>query len=149
MILRLPGIRRRCENGFTLLEMLIVVAIIAVLATLIGPRLFGQLESSKATTAKAQVRLLRTSLDTLRLDLGRYPTEQEGLDLLVTPPGDSTLAGSWFGPYLDGSVPNDPWGNRYHYRPPETSRGVAVVYSLGADNAEGGDGPDADIYSAQ
>ncbi|GEQ99013.1 type II secretion system protein GspG [Iodidimonas gelatinilytica] len=137
------------QSGFTLLEMLIVIAIIAVLATLVGPRLFGQLDSSKVTTAQAQVRMLRTALDTMRIDLGRYPTEQEGLSLLVTPPEDPALRASWFGPYLDGSVPLDPWKNPYRYRLPDTPGGVAEVYSYGPDNAEGGEGLNADISSTR
>ncbi|GAK33542.1 type II secretion system protein GspG [Iodidimonas nitroreducens] len=141
--------RKGQQRGFTLLEMLIVIAIIAVLATLVGPRLFGQLDSSKVTTAQAQTRMLRTALDTMRIDIGRYPTEQEGLSLLVTPPDDPALRSSWFGPYLDGSIPVDPWKNPYRYRAPETRGGVAEVYSYGPDNAEGGEGLDADISSTR
>ncbi|MGF1605621.1 MAG: type II secretion system major pseudopilin GspG [Rhodothalassiaceae bacterium] len=141
--------RRRVDAraGYSLVEILVVIAIIAVLATLVGPRLFNQLDRGKAVTAKTQVRMLRTSLDTLRLDLGRYPTEQEGLQLLVEPPSDPQLRSVWFGPYLDGQLPTDPWGYPYRYRPPESSNDVAEVFSLGADNQEGGEGADADVSS--
>lgn len=139
---------KRGQGGYSLLEILIVMAIIAVLATLVGPRLFDRLDQSKVVTAKTQVRMLRTSLDTLRLDMGRYPTEQEGLQLLVAPPSDPNLQANWFGPYLDGAVPSDPWGNPYRYRPPQSSRDVAEVFTLGADNTEGGEGQDADLSSS-
>lgn len=140
---------RRRNAGYSLLELLVVMAILAVIATLVGPRLFNQLDRSKVTTAQTQVRMLRTSLDTMRLDLGRYPTQQEGLELLVEAPDDPDLRDRWYGPYLDGSVPTDPWGNPYRYEPPENARDVAEVYSLGADNEQGGDGLDADISSDQ
>lgn len=144
---RPTGPRRPAEAGYSLLELLVVMAILAVIATLVGPRLFSQLDRSKVTTAETQVRMLRTSLDTMRLDLGRYPTEQEGLELLVSPPEDQALASQWYGPYLDGGVPVDPWGNPYRYSPPDGPRDVAEVYSYGADNREGGEGLDADISS--
>ena len=140
-------LNRSSENGFSLLEILVVLAIIAVLATLVGPRLFNQLDRSKVTTAKTQVRMLRSALDTMRVELGRYPTEEEGLTLLVNPPADPAAQSNWFGPYIDGSLPADPWGFPYRYRAPRTTRDIAEVYSLGADNAEGGEGLDADISS--
>lgn len=133
--------------GFTLLELLVVMAILAIIATLVTPRLFGQLEKSQVTTAQTQVKMLRSALDTLRLDIGRFPTEQEGLSLLVEPPDDSGLKAAWFGPYIDGSVPNDPWGNPYLYKPPSGPRGVPEVISHGADGAPGGEGLNADISS--
>lgn len=142
--------KRPChgQSGFTLLELLVVMAILAIIATLVTPRLFGQLDKSRITTAKTQVDMLRTSLDTLRLDLGRYPTREEGLELLVNPPGDPALKSAWFGPYIDGQVPRDPWGNPYHYEPPDTAQDVAEVVSYGADNEPGGEGLNADISSS-
>lgn len=136
------------QRGFTLLELLVVMAILAVIATLVTPRLFTQLDKSKVTTTKTQVDMLRTSLDTLRLDLGRYPTREEGLSLLVEPPSDPALRDRWYGPYIDGQVPTDPWGYEYRYEPPENARDVPEVLSYGADDARGGDGLDADISSS-
>ena len=139
----------RRQAGYSLLEILVVLAIMAVLATLVAPRLFNQVDRSKITTAKAQARSLKTSLDAMRLDMGRYPTAEEGLLLLVSPPVDAAARALWFGPYVDGELPRDPWGNAYRYFPPQTdeaglTRGPRII-SYGADNAEGGEGLDQDI----
>ena len=124
------------------MEVLIAVAIIAVLATLVGPRLLGQLDRSKVTAATTQIRMIETSLDTMRLDIGRYPTQEEGLALLQTP--TDSVSGMWAGPYLDGGLPQDPWGRPYLYRAGGGSdRGQ--VFSYGADGEEGGSGNNADI----
>jgi len=141
MRLNFPRSRRR--PGYSLMEILVAVAIIAVLATLVAPRLFGQLDRSRVTVAETQIRMVETALDTMRLDVGRYPTQEEGLALLAEPTED--IAPVWVGPYLDEGVPLDPWGNPYRYQAPETRSSQARVYSYGADNAEGGTGLDADI----
>ncbi len=133
----------RQRHGYSLIEILVAVAIIAVLATLVAPRLFSQLDNSRATAATAQIRMMETALDTMRLDIGRYPTEAEGLQLLVRP--SEAVEALWNGPYLDGGLPNDPWGNPYRYRPPQSANDRGRVYTYGADNAEGGSGADADI----
>lgn len=130
--------------GFSLLEILIVLTIIGLLATLVGPRLLAQLDRSKATTARVQVKSLVSALDTMRLDLGRYPSEAEGLALLVAEPGGGA---TWYGPYLNGGVPNDPWGRPYVYQPPKDLEGRPRVGSLGADGAQGGSALAADIFS--
>lgn len=135
----------RMRAGYSLMEVLIAVAIIAVLAALIAPRLFGQLDSSQVTAAQTQVRMIETSLDTLRLDIGRYPTREEGLTLLVSPSPD--LVDRWDGPYLDGGLPTDPWGAPYRYGPLEDLSRRGVVYSLGSDGAPGGEDGAADIMS--
>jgi len=137
------------EAGYSLLEILIVLAIMGLLATLVAPRLFTQLDKSKVTAAKAQAKSLRLALDAFRLDTGRYPTTSEGLNVLISAPsGDSE---NWFGPYLDGEMPKDPWGNDFVYQIPErdsANRELSPkVLSLGADNEPGGTGNDADISS--
>jgi general secretion pathway protein G len=136
---------RATSQGFTLLEMLVVLVIIGLVAGLVGPRLFSKVDSSKVQTAGVQIKLLRGALETLRMDVGSYPAPDVGLAMLTTPPGDPTLKARWKGPYLDEAVPLDPWGNPYQYRMPgEEGRPFAIV-SLGADSKPGGEGIDADI----
>ncbi len=141
--------RTHKDAGYSLLEIMVVLVIMGLLATLVAPRLFGQVDKSRVTTAKAQAKSLRLALDSYRLDVGRYPTQQEGLTALITAPQGNN--GSWFGPYLDGEMPRDPWGNSYIYEAPATNENGQVlspkVISLGADNTVGGNGNDADISS--
>ena len=129
----------RNEAGFTLLELLVVLAIIGLLGALVGPRLFERLEGSKVTTAQTQVRMLKTSLDTMRLDIGRYPTVEEGLDLLVRAPSEPSLRPRWRGPYLEGEVPVDPWGNPYQYSPTGRELNAITLYSYGPTGKPGGE----------
>jgi general secretion pathway protein G len=147
---RFDGIRlfvarfgRSARPGYSLMEILIAVAIIALLATLVAPRLFGQLDRSRVTAAETQIRMIETALDTMRLDIGRYPSEQEGLGLLITP--SEGVSALWTGPYLEDGVPNDPWGRPYLYAPAQTPADRGQVFSYGADGEEGGEGLDADI----
>ncbi|MBV8467546.1 MAG: type II secretion system major pseudopilin GspG [Burkholderiales bacterium] len=126
--------------------MLVVLVIIGLLAGLIGPRLIGHADEAKVQTAKTQVRMLKGALETMHLDLGRFPTKEEGLALLVTPPTDEKIKNKWRGPYLDDpAVPNDPWGNAYQYGTPGPNGQPFVLYSFGADGKPGGEGFDADI----
>lgn len=133
----------RLRAGYSLMEVLIAVAIIATLAALVAPRLFGQLDSSKQAAALTQIRMVETALDTMRLDLGRYPTQDEGLALLVAPSADAGAV--WNGPYMDGGLPADPWGTPFQYEATEDLSRRGRVFSLGADGAPGGDGMNADI----
>lgn len=135
---------RRAAAGFTLLELLVVIVIIGMLAAYVGPKYFSQLGKSEVTIAKAQIDAFEKSLDTYRLDVGRYPSTDEGLAaLLVAPP---TAAAKWNGPYLKKALPLDPWGHAYQYRAPG-SKGEFEIISLGKDGQPGGSGEDADISS--
>ncbi|MDZ5634615.1 type II secretion system major pseudopilin GspG [Janthinobacterium sp. GMG1] len=134
----------RHARGFTLLELLVVIVIIGLLAAYVGPKYFAQLGKSEVTVAKAQIEAFEKSLDTYRLDVGRYPTTEEGLAaLLVAPPAAGTR---WNGPYLKKAVPLDPWGHAYQYRAPG-SKGEYDIVSMGKDGQPGGGGENADISS--
>jgi general secretion pathway protein G len=132
----------RSKKGFTLVEILVVLVIVGLLAALVGPRLFPKLGKGKQSAAKAQIALLGQALDQLRLDTGRYPSTQEGLNALVNNPGIE----NWEGPYLAKALPDDPWGKPYHYESPGT-HGEYDLYSYGRDGAQGGDGEDRDVVS--
>ena len=131
--------------GFTLLEMLVVLVIVGLLAGLVGPKLFTKVDTSKVQTARIQIKMLKGAVETMHLDIGRFPAEEEGLAMLNSPPADPGLRARWRGPYLDENVPLDPWGNRYHYSLPGADNQPFALYSLGADGKRGGDGVDADI----
>ncbi len=132
---------RRRNQGFTLLELLIVLIIIGLLAALVGPKLINRVGESKQKTAKVQLEMLSTALDTLRLDTGRYPGEDLGLKGLIEA-GDQK---NWKGPYLRKKfVPKDPWGNDYVFKVNEESKEIEII-CYGFDGAEGGTGDDADI----
>jgi general secretion pathway protein G len=130
------------HGGFTLLELLVVIVIIGLLAAYVGPKYFSQLGKSEVTIAKAQIEAFEKSLDTYRLDLGRYPNSEEGLGALLTAPAAN--ATKWNGPYLKKAVPPDPWGHPYIYRSPGTKSDFEIV-SFGRDGQPGGSGEDADI----
>lgn len=138
------ALRLRAQRGFSLLEVLITLTIIAALMALVAPRLLGQVDRSKIITARVQAKELKQSLKILHLDIGRYPTKEEGLNLLMQPASNTSM---WSGPYLDGDMPVDPWGNPFYYEPPTGGiMDVPKVYSLGADNTPGGTGMDEDIF---
>jgi general secretion pathway protein G len=137
--------KKSLASGFTLLEMLVVLVIIGLLAGLVGPRLFSKVDQSKVVTATTQVKLLRGAVENTRLDIGRYPSVDEGLSLLVRPPSDPALAARWRGPYLDDALPLDPWGAPYQYALPGADGHPFALYSLGADGKHGGEGDAKDI----
>lgn len=135
----------RRTAGFTLLEMLVVLVIIGLLAGLVGPRLFSKVDQSKITTATTQAKMLRGAVESMRLDIGRYPTPEEGLSLLGKAPTDAAQAARWRGPYLDGPLPEDPWGHPYQYAVPGADGQPFALYSMGADGKRGGTGDAADL----
>lgn len=141
----MPLHSHRHARGFTLLEILVVLVIIGLIASLVGPRLFTQLEGSQVKVAETQAKMLRGAVETFRLDMGRLPTAQEGLGVLYAKPDDPRAAERWRGPYLDEPVPLDPWDTPYQYGVPGRDGQPFALYSLGADKAEGGEGNDADI----
>ncbi|PHV07385.1 type II secretion system protein GspG [Janthinobacterium sp. BJB412] len=130
--------------GFTLLELLVVIVIIGLLAAYVGPKYFAQLGKSEVTIAKAQIEAFEKSLDTFRLDVGRYPSTEEGLAALQVAP--ATAGAKWNGPYMKKGVPPDPWGNAYQYKAPG-SKAEFEILSLGRDGKPNGTGEDADISS--
>jgi general secretion pathway protein G len=135
--------RPSASGGFTLIELLVVMIIIGLLAALVGPRFIRQEEKAKIRAAKAQIELLGTALDTFRLDVGRYPTSEEGLEALRTKPG---ALERWDGPYLKKDLPQDPWGKGYVYKSPG-EHGPFDIVSYGADGTPGGEGDNRDITS--
>ena len=133
------------QRGFTLIELLVVLVIIGLLAALVGPSLYQRISPAKESAARAQIENFATALDGFLVDIGRYPTTQEGLNALRVKPEGSD---KWKGPYLKKEIPLDPWGQAYVYRAPGRSGGYEIV-SYGADGREGGEGDNADIASWQ
>ena len=129
------------QAGFTLIELMIVLFILGLLAALVAPRLMGRVGKAKQKTAQAQIQMLATALDLYHLDVGRYPTDEEGLKSLYAKPESQS---AWSGPYLDKAVPKDPWGRDYVYKCPG-EHGPYDLYSMGADGQPGGEGENADI----
>ena len=125
--------------------MLVVLVIIGLIASLVGPRLFSRVDASKVQVAETQTRMLRGALETFRLEVGRLPTAEEGLEALRKAPDDERSKGRWRGPYLDEEVPADPWGAPYVYSMPGRDGMPFALYSLGADGKPGGEGNDADV----
>ena len=138
--------RKACVNGFTLIEIMVVVVIMAILAALIVPRVMSRPDEARVIAAQQDIRTLMQSLKLYRLDNLRYPTTEQGLSALVKPPDTPPLAQNWkAGGYLE-RLPRDPWGNAYQYLNPGV-RGEIDVFSFGADGVAGGEGFNADVGS--
>jgi general secretion pathway protein G len=133
--------KRFSQSGFTLVELMIVLFILGLLTALVAPRLMGRVGKAKQKTAKTQIHMLATAMELFYLDVGRYPTQEEGLKALTEKPENLS---SWGGPYLDKEVPKDPWGNDYIYKIPGEKAPYDII-SYGADKAPGGEGENQDI----
>ena len=131
------------QAGLTLIELLVVMVIIALFATIVGTRVGRNVDKARQVTAKSQISEYETALEQFKLEVGRYPTNEEGLQALRTRPAN---AANWDGPYLKKDVPSDPWGRSYVYRFPGTHGDFDLV-SLGADGQEGGEGDNTDIVN--
>lgn len=139
---RNPGQSRAIgQAGFTLMELLVVLAILGLLMSLVGPRVLNQLGGAKVKTAAIQIKDIEQTLEMYKLDVGRYPSTDEGLDALMKNPGNAT---GWNGPYLKSDVPQDPWNRSYHYKSPG-DHGEFDIFSYGQDGTTGGDGENADV----
>ncbi|MFZ5775918.1 MAG: type II secretion system major pseudopilin GspG [Thermodesulfobacteriota bacterium] len=135
---------KNCSRGFTFLELLVTLFILGFIGSLIGPKIFGNFGRAQQQTAKTQIKMLMDGLASFKKDMGRYPSQQEGLAALVVEPSGGGK--SWKGPYLKKAVPYDPWGNAYFYQNPG-EHGEVDIYSFGKDNKPGGDNEDSDIRS--
>jgi len=132
--------KRSTISGFTLVELLVVLAILGMLAALVGPQVLNQLGGAKSKSAAIQIRDFEQALELYKLDVGRFPSSNEGLNALVRQPSS---AKGWNGPYLKkDEVPMDPWSNPYQYR---ASGSTIDISSYGADGRQGGSGEDADV----
>lgn len=135
------------RHGFTLMEIIVVLVVVAILAALVAPNVFQHVDDARETAAKSQIEMLGGALDTYRLHSGQYPTTAEGLAALWEPP-PGIAASRWRGPYLRRAIPLDPWGHAYKYLSPGevNARGYDLL-SFGADGEPGGEGADRDITS--
>lgn len=141
-------LRRRSGSasaGFTLVELLVVLAILTLLAGLVGPRVLGQLGGAKSKTAGVQIADIDKAMELFKLDVGRFPSTEEGLEALAKRP--PSVTSGWAGPYLKGTLPSDPWGKPYKYQ--LLPNGAVEILSLGADGAPGGEGENADVRNTR
>ena len=140
--------RRRAAAGFTLVEMLVVLAIIAVLAAVVGPEVLRNVSDASSGAARSQIEMLGLALDQYRLDNHAYPSTEQGLAALRTAPSSGDPPANWRGPYLKRALPADPWGRPYHYLSPGRANPAGYdLFTLGRDGREGGTGEDADLTS--
>jgi general secretion pathway protein G len=134
--------QRRAPRGMTLIEILVVLVLIGIVMGIVGGNFLGKGEKAKADAAKIEINQIGQTLDLYKLEIGRYPTTQEGLQALITAPSGVS---NWNGPYWkNGTIPKDPWGNEYKYTSPG-AKGPFDILSYGADAKEGGDGPNKDV----
>ena len=144
----LPTNQTDTRARFTLIEVMVVIAVIAMLAALVGPSIFNQVDTARDTAARSQIELLGAALDSYRLDNGRYPTTGQGLEALRAPPDIGPAPNNWRGPYLRRAVPLDPWDAPYIFiSPGEVNPRGYDLLSLGADGELGGEAENADIIS--
>ena len=136
--------RKRGEAGVTLIEMLVVVTIIGLFVALVGPRLWQNVDKAKITAAHAQIQGLMGALGTYKLDMGNFPSTEQGLAALRVRPADAT---QWNGPYMPQEIPKDPWGHDWVYKFPGDHGDEPDIISYGADGQPGGDGINADVVS--
>ena len=140
--------RRQSRPGFTLIEILVVIAVLSVLAALVAPNVFQHLGTANDVAARSQMEMLGAALDAYRLDNGRYPTTAQGLEALWQEPTADPRPNNWRGPYLRRTVPLDPWDNPYVYvAPGEVNVNGYDLFSYGADGQAGGEGENADVLS--
>ena len=125
-----------------MIELMVVLVILGLIAGLVGPRFFGRADVAKVQTAQTQIEMIRSAINLFYLDIGRFPSTEEGLGALVRQPGELDF---WQGPYLDGEVPVDPWNNTYRYEAVRSGISEFSVYSFGADGARGGEALNADV----
>ncbi len=144
---RVTETKRRAhgQSGFTLMELLVVLAILGLLMSLVGPRVLSQLGGAKTKTAAIQIKDLEQSLEMYKLDVGKFPSNSEGLAALVAKPAGTT---GWNGPYLKSDVPLDPWKREYLYKYPG-DRSELDIYSYGQNGSPGGEGEDSDVGNWQ
>ena len=142
----LPNARSPRRHGFTLLELLVVLAIIATLVAVVAPSIFRNVGDAKTEAAKSQIEIFGLALDAYRIDNDAYPTSDQGLAALRTKPTSGTMPRNWRGPYLRKDVPLDPWGKPYLYKSPG-DHGPYDLLSYGADGVPGGDGNNRDVAS--
>jgi len=136
---------RASESGFTLVELVVVMIIIAALAAVIVPRVFTRVEQGRRAKAISDIKSLETALDMYAADNGQPPTTEQGLDALLEPPTSSPEANNWNGPYLKKALPQDPWGGEYVYVSPGEHNEDYDIITYARDGQEGGEGADADI----
>lgn len=143
-----PVLGAPAERGLTLIEILVVIIVLGLLAGLVAPRIIGRVSEARSASARTQIELLSVALDNYRLDNGRYPTSDQGLQALRTAPTGEPVPRNWRGPYVRKEIPLDPWDRPYVYRSPGIENPDAYdLFTLGADGVPGGEGEDADITS--